>query len=36
MKTYIRKDNEYDEVLAQITYRHKQRHSDMVRRNGKT
>ena len=36
MKTYIRKDNEYEEVLAQITYRHKQRSTDIVRRNGKT
>jgi len=36
MKTYIRKDNEYEEVLAQITYRHKQRSTDILRRNGKT
>ena len=36
MKTYIRKDSEYEEVLAQIKFRHKQRSSDIVRRNGKT
>jgi len=36
MQTYIRKDNEYDEVEAQIKYRHTQRHNDILRRNGKT
>ena len=36
MKTYIRKDSEYEEVLAQIKFRHKQRSSDIVSRNGKT
>lgn len=36
MQTYIRKDNEYDEVEAQIKHRHTQRQNDFLRRNGKT
>ena len=36
MQTFIRKDNEYEEVEAQIKYRHKQRHNDFLRRNDKT
>ena len=33
MQTYIRKDNEYQDVLKQIKYRHKQRQDDIKRRN---
>jgi SRSO17 transposase len=36
MQTYIRKDNDYNEVETQIKYRHKQRQDDIVRRNRKT
>ena len=36
MQTFIRKDNEYEEVEAQIKYRHTQRHNDFLRKNGKT
>ena len=36
MQTYIRKDNEYEEVEAQIKYRHKQRQDDILKRNRKT
>lgn len=36
MQTYIRKDNEYEQVEAQIKYRHKQRQDDILRRNRKT
>jgi SRSO17 transposase len=36
MQTYIRKDNEYEEVEAQIRYRHKQRQDDILKRNRKT
>lgn len=36
METYIRKDNEYEQVEAQIKYRHHQRQSDILRRNRKT
>ena len=35
MQTYIRKDNEYEQVDAQIKYRHKQRLRDVLRRNRK-
>jgi SRSO17 transposase len=34
MQTYIRKDSEYEEVEAQIKYRHKQRNDDILRRSG--
>lgn len=36
MQTYIRKDNQYDEVEEQIKYRHRQRQDDIIRRNRKT
>jgi hypothetical protein len=36
MQTYIRKDSEYEEVEAQIRYRHKQRSDDILRKNRKT
>ncbi len=36
MQTFIRKDNEYEQVEAQIKYRHKQRQDDIIRRNRKT
>jgi len=36
MQTYIRKDDEYEQVEAQIKYRHKQRQDDIIRRNRKT
>lgn len=36
MQTFIRKDNGYEEVEAQIKYRHKQRQDDILRRNRKT
>ena len=36
MQTYIRKDNDYQQVEAQIRYRHKQRQDDILRRNRKT
>lgn len=36
MQTYIRKDNEYEQVEAQIKYRHKQRQDDILKRNRKT
>jgi SRSO17 transposase len=36
MQTYIRKDDEYEQVEAQIKYRHKQRQDDILRRNRKT
>lgn len=36
MQTFIRKDNEYEEVEAQIKYRHTQRHNDFLRKNDKT
>lgn len=36
MQTYIRKDDEYEQVEAQIRYRHKQRQDDIIRRNRKT
>ena len=35
MQTYIRKDNECEQVEAQIKYRHKQRLRDVLRRNRK-
>ena len=35
MKTYIRKDNEYEEVLNQIQYRHQQRIKDIKRNRDK-
>jgi SRSO17 transposase len=36
MQTYIRKDDGYEQVEAQIKYRHKQRQDDILRRNRKT
>jgi len=36
MQTYIRKDNEYEEVLNQIRYRHLQRSKDFSRKRNKT
>ena len=36
MRTYIRKDNEYEEVLNQIQYRHQQRIKDIKRNRDKT
>ena len=36
MQTYIRKDNEYEEVLNQIQYRHQQRIKDIKRNRDKT
>jgi SRSO17 transposase len=36
MQTYIRKDDEYEQVEAQIKYRHKQRQDDIIRRNRQT
>ena len=36
MQTYIRKDNDYQQIEAQIRFRHKQRQDDILRRNRKT
>ena len=36
MRTYIRKDNDYEAVVKQIKYRHVQRKRDIERRNKKT
>lgn len=36
MQTFIRKDDDYEEVEVQIKYRHKQRSNDFLRRNDKT
>ncbi|MBX9785066.1 MAG: hypothetical protein K2X48_17395 [Chitinophagaceae bacterium] len=36
MQTYIRKDDEYQQVEEQIKYRHKQRQDDIIKRNRKT
>ena len=36
METYIKKDDEYDVIEAQIKYRHRQREYDMLRRSRKT
>lgn len=36
MQTYIRKDEEYEQVEAQIKYRHRQRQDDIIRRNRQT
>jgi hypothetical protein len=36
MRTYIRKDSDYDAVLKQIKYRHVQRMRDIKRRAKKT
>ena len=36
MQTYIRKYDQYEQVEAQIKYRHKQRQNDILNRNRKT
>jgi len=36
MQTYIRKDDQYEQVEAQIKYKHKQKQDDILNRNRKT